>query len=120
MLSIGISQRPRGSDTLSTSVVDPSWIVAYCITSLPIFFSGTAFLPPASPVNYVSWGVVGFIFQYVIRRRHFAWWAKYNYVLSAALDAGVAISALVIYFCLQFPLNGHIGGNSIQKWWGNR
>ncbi|KAF9051443.1 OPT oligopeptide transporter [Panaeolus papilionaceus] len=87
--------------------------------NLPIFFSGTAFLPPASPVNYVSWGVVGFIFQYVIRRRHFAWWAKYNYVLSAALDAGVAISALVIYFCLQFPLNGHIGGNSIQKWWGN-
>lgn len=46
--------------------------------SFPVIFSGTGFIPPASAVNYVPWGVVGFIFQYVIRRRHFSWWTKYN------------------------------------------
>lgn len=76
-------------------------------------------IPPASAVNYVPWALVGFIFQYVIRRRHFPWWTKYNYVLSAALDAGVAISAVLIFFCLQYPQNGSIGLNNIQVWWGN-
>lgn len=29
-------------------------------------------------------------------------------VLSAALDSGVAVSILVIFFCLQFPKNGTV------------
>ena len=40
-------------------------------------------------------------------------------VLSAALDSGVAIAAVIIFFTLQFPRNGTIGKNSMQKWWGN-
>ncbi|KAG2365998.1 OPT oligopeptide transporter [Suillus spraguei] len=75
--------------------------------------------PPASALNYVPWAIVGFIFQYIIRRRYFSWWAKYNYVLSAAMDSGVAISSILIFFCLQYPKNGTIGLNTIQKWWGN-
>lgn len=66
--------------------------------SFPVIFSGTAAIPPATAVNYVPWAIIGFIFQFVIRRRHFSWWAKYNYVLSAALDAGVAIGALFVFF----------------------
>ena len=58
--------------------------------------------------------------QYVIRRRHFSWWAKYNYVLSAGLDSGVAIATIVIFFCLQYPQNGAIGINNVQTWWGNK
>lgn len=46
----------------------------------------------------ISWVIVGFIFQFVIRRRHFAWWSKYNYVLSAAMDSGVALSVVFIFF----------------------
>jgi len=62
--------------------------------------------------------MVGFIFQYLIRRRRFSFWAKYNCafalctvprvanadllgckdVLSAALDAGTAISVVLIFF----------------------
>ncbi|PPQ99373.1 hypothetical protein CVT24_009203 [Panaeolus cyanescens] len=87
--------------------------------NFPVIFSGTGLIPPASAVNYVPWAIVGFIFQYVIRRRHFSWWTKYNYVLSAALDAGVAVSAVLIFFCLQYPRNGTIGLNNIQVWWGN-
>ncbi|KAH0590028.1 hypothetical protein H2248_000206 [Termitomyces sp. 'cryptogamus'] len=52
-------------------------------------------------------------------RRYFSWWTKYNYVLSAALDSGVAISILVIFFALQFPKNGTIGATTLGSWWGN-
>ncbi|EJD53618.1 OPT oligopeptide transporter [Auricularia subglabra TFB-10046 SS5] len=87
--------------------------------NLPVIFNGTGLIPPASAINYVPWTIVGFVFQYLIRRRSFGWWAKYNYVLSAALDSGVAIATIIIFFALQFPKNGTIGKNTIQTWWGN-
>ncbi|KAG8946224.1 hypothetical protein FRC04_011970 [Tulasnella sp. 424] len=87
--------------------------------NLPVIFNGTGLIPPASAINYVPWTIVGFIFQYIVRRRHFAWWAKYNYVLSAALDSGVALSVIFIFFCLQYPKNGTIGENNVLSWWGN-
>ncbi|KAF5313063.1 hypothetical protein D9619_003678 [Psilocybe cf. subviscida] len=87
--------------------------------NLPVIFNGTGAIPPATAINYVPWAAVGFVFQYLIRRRHFSWWTKYNYVLAAALDSGLAVSILVIFFTLQFPKNGNIGLNSIQSWWGN-
>jgi OPT family small oligopeptide transporter len=86
--------------------------------NFPVVFTGTGLIPPASAVNYVPWAIVGFIFNYVIRRKHFSWWRKYNYVLSAALDSGVAISAILIFFILQYPKNGTIGVG-VQNWWGN-
>jgi len=89
------------------------------LSSFPVLFNGTGYIPPASAVNYVPWAIVGFLFQYVIRRRHFSWWTKYNYVLSAALDSGVAIGVVLIFFCLQYPKNGAIGLNTVQAWWGN-
>jgi len=87
--------------------------------NVPVLLCGAGSVPPATAVNFVPWAIIGYIFQHVIRRRHFYWWAKYNYVLSAALDSGVAIATVLIFFCLQFPLNGTIGMNSIQSWWGN-
>jgi len=87
--------------------------------NFPLIFAGLNQIPPAAPVNYVPWGIVGFITQYYIRRRHFVYWAKYNYVMSAALDAGTAIGVILVYFCLQYPADGKIGEHSIQKWWGN-
>jgi len=95
----------------------PNSMVRYI--NFPVIFTGTGAIPPASALNYVPWAIVGFISQYIIRRRHFSWWAKYNYVLSAALDSGVAISIIIIFFCLQYPLNGQIGIDTIQTWWGN-
>jgi hypothetical protein len=43
-----------------------------------LIFGATGALPPATPLNYVPWVLVCFLFNYVIRRRHFAWWSKYN------------------------------------------
>jgi hypothetical protein len=59
---------------------------------------------PAVPVAYV--------FQIFIRKRYLAWWQKYNYILSTALDCGVAIAALVTFFALQWP-------EISIDWWGN-
>lgn len=111
----------------------------HSMNSIPIMLNGTAYIPPATAVNYVPWTIVGFIFQYLIRKRHFGWWSKYNCtsflltlsqfpsnhtytipdVLSAALDCGTAIGTLLVFFCLQFPRNNTIGADTIQRWWGN-
>lgn len=56
-------------------------------------------------------------------------------VLSAALDSGVAIASIIIFFAcvssrpaflgldalrsLQFPKHNTIGQDTIGKWWGN-
>jgi len=79
---------------------------------IPVIFAATALMPPARPVMYPSWFFLGFMFQFVIYRYRHAWWRKYNYVLSAALDSGIAVSGLVIFFAFQY------WGTEI-KWWGN-
>jgi hypothetical protein len=40
-------------------------------------------------------------------------------VLAAGLDSGLAISIILIFFCLQYPANGTIGSTNIATWWGN-
>lgn len=66
-----------------------------------------------SNLSYKTPGIIlSFIFMYWLPRHRLAWWEKYNYVLSAALTAGVAISGLVMFFA--------VGYNPIAlKWWGN-
>ncbi|KAG6920129.1 hypothetical protein DXG01_004895 [Tephrocybe rancida] len=89
-----------------------SWIK---YVSTPVILNGVSAIPPATGINYSSWFAVAFVFQYLIRKRNFAWWSKFNYVLSAALDSGTVISLIFIFFSLQFPKNGTISVN----WWGN-
>ena len=64
----------------------PSSWVKFIIT--PILLNGVGYIPPATGINYSSWFLVGFIFQYVVRKRNFPWWSKFNYVTSAAMDTG--------------------------------
>ncbi|KAF8262026.1 OPT oligopeptide transporter protein-domain-containing protein [Lactarius quietus] len=87
--------------------------------NFPVIFAAMNLMPPATPINYVPSVLLCFLFNFVIRRRHFGWWTKYNFVLSGALDAGYAIGVVFVFFTLQYPDNGNIGLNSIQNWWGN-
>ncbi|KAG8891379.1 hypothetical protein FRB99_003635 [Tulasnella sp. 403] len=80
--------------------------------NMPVIIADSG-APPATALNYVPWMFVGFIFQYLIRKRYSSWWTKYNYVLSAALDSGAALAIIVIFFCLQYPRNGHIGHSDV-------
>lgn len=55
---------------------------------------------------------MGTIFNFFVFRYRQKWWQKYNYILSAALDAGVAFMAVLLYFTVGME------DRSI-KWWGN-
>ncbi|CAL1711504.1 unnamed protein product [Somion occarium] len=82
--------------------------------SVPVFLNAVTFIPPATGINFSSAFLVGFIFQYLLRRKNFAWWSKFNYVTSAALDSGTLVSLLVIFFAFEVPK----GGLTVS-WWGN-
>ncbi|GJJ70025.1 hypothetical protein EMPS_02374 [Entomortierella parvispora] len=78
----------------------------------PVLLTATGMMPPAHPYQYANWLTVGFVFQYCVRRYRSEWYQRFNYVMSAALDSGVAISALVIFFTLQ------VHGIDFPSWWG--
>ncbi|ESR65875.1 hypothetical protein CICLE_v10007550mg [Citrus x clementina] len=79
---------------------------------MPLLLAGPGSLPSAKAVNYLSWGAVGIFFNYYVYRRFKGWWARHTYILSAALDAGVAFMGVFLYFTLQSQ--GIFG----PDWWG--
>ncbi|KAI3850492.1 hypothetical protein MKW98_000302 [Papaver atlanticum] len=83
-----------------------TWIA---LINIPVILQATAMMPPASSINYTSWILIGVIFNYFVFRYRKNWWQRYNYVLSAALDAGVAIMSVFIYFALS---------STTLNWWG--
>ncbi|KAJ5604373.1 hypothetical protein N7510_009527 [Penicillium lagena] len=80
--------------------------------SWPVAFGAMSLVPPATGVSFSSWWVINVIFNGVLRWRKTAWWSKYNYVLSAALDCGVAVATVIIFFCITLPAGS-------LNWWGN-
>lgn len=68
--------------------------------NLPVLIGATN-MPPATAVNYNSWLLIGTIFNFFVFRYRKKWWQRYNYVLSAALDAGVAFMGVLLYFSLS-------------------
>lgn len=79
----------------------------------PVFFSGTGYIPPATPYNYSTYCIVGLFFGVFIKKRFTHWWFKYNYSLSAGLDIGLAYSLMVIFLCLNLT------NTDFPSWWGN-
>ncbi|KAF3917703.1 hypothetical protein AA313_de0210203 [Arthrobotrys entomopaga] len=77
----------------------------------PVIFTGSSL--PATPLNYFAWGIVGFVFNFHIRKRFFGWWANYNYLLSAGLDIGLALCTLLIFLTLSLT------HTKAPSWWGN-
>ncbi|KAK1578746.1 hypothetical protein Q3G72_032846 [Acer saccharum] len=81
------------------------------LINIPVISYGFAGMPPATPTNIASWLATGAIFNYFVFRYHKRWWQKYNYVLSAALDAGTAFMGVLLFFAFQ---NAGVDLN----WWG--
>ncbi|KAK6150847.1 hypothetical protein DH2020_015779 [Rehmannia glutinosa] len=82
------------------------------LINIPVLLGATAAMPPASTINFNSWILVGTIFNWFVFRYRKRWWQRYNYVLSAALDAGLAFMGVVLYFCLGIENVG-------ISWWGS-
>ncbi|CAO3564077.1 unnamed protein product [Mortierella alpina] len=78
----------------------------------PVILTSTGIMPPARPYQYANWLVVGFLFQFWAKRYRRDWYHRFNYVLSAALDSGVALAALLIFFTLQMR------NIEFPAWWG--
>ncbi|XP_062168458.1 oligopeptide transporter 1 [Alnus glutinosa] len=98
----------------------PGWLLSrkfpnvkwFKLIHMPIILGATSAMPPARAVNYLAWGAVGIFFNFYVYRKFKGWWARHNYILSAALDAGVAFMGVILFFSLQ---SRDIIGPS---WWG--
>ncbi|KAL5190325.1 Oligopeptide transporter 2 [Glycine soja] len=86
-----------------------TWI---SLIHLPVLLGATANMPPASSVNFNAWITVGTIFNYFVFKYRKNWWQRYNYVLAAALDAGLAFMTVLLYFAVNVEEKGIV-------WWGN-
>ncbi|KAL8053325.1 hypothetical protein ABFX02_05G063500 [Erythranthe guttata] len=82
------------------------------LINMPVLIGATGSMPPATAVNYTTWIIVGFLSGFVVYRYRPDLWGRYNYVLSGALDAGLAFMGVVLYMCLGVE---NIG----VDWWGN-
>jgi OPT family small oligopeptide transporter len=79
----------------------------------PLLFGSLSWIPPATGLNFSVWALVCWIFNYRIRRTNGEWWSKYTMTLSAALDSGLAVGVVVVFFGIVWP--GWMDGFS---WWG--
>ncbi|KAI5674658.1 hypothetical protein M9H77_15022 [Catharanthus roseus] len=75
---------------LSRKFPEKKWIQ---LINMPLIFGATA--------------TVGIFFNVKYKK----WWAKHAYVLGAALDAGLAFLAMLLYFAIQSRIDG-------PGWWG--
>ncbi|XAR57990.1 hypothetical protein NMG60_11026314 [Bertholletia excelsa] len=82
------------------------------LVTAPVILGATINMPPATAVNYTSWIIIGFFSGFVAYRYYRGWWSRHNYVLSGALDAGLAFMAVLLHLCL--------GMQEVDlKWWGS-
>ncbi|CAC9891319.1 unnamed protein product [Aureobasidium pullulans] len=80
--------------------------------SMPLIFACFSYVPPYSAMNILSWCAVGWVFNKYIRNKYRGWWMEYNYITSAAMDVGLAICAIILFFCVQLP------GKAMPDYWG--
>lgn len=56
---------------------------------------------------------VAFFFNWILKRKYTSWWQKYNYLMYAAISAGAAWSAFIMFFATEYK---HLAS---VNWWGN-
>ncbi|KAJ8549189.1 hypothetical protein K7X08_032896 [Anisodus acutangulus] len=82
------------------------------LITVPVLLAGIMNMPPATSVNYNSWIIIAFLSGFVGYRYYRNLWSRHNYVLSGALDAGLAFMGVLLYLCLGME---HVR----LDWWGS-
>jgi hypothetical protein len=82
------------------------------LINFPIIFIASNLIPPAPAAEYITWFLVGFIFNFILYRYAHEWWQKYAYIFSAGMSCGVVLAGFIIFFALQ---NNNI---LFPQWWG--
>ncbi|SGZ49942.1 CIC11C00000002316 [Sungouiella intermedia] len=77
-----------------------------------LVIGGMLVFAPYNLTYYTGGLYASFAFMLYIKKKYTTWWEKYNYVLSGALDAGVAFSSIIIFFAVQY-------NDKSISWWGN-
>ncbi|RTE84970.1 hypothetical protein BHE90_000470 [Fusarium euwallaceae] len=67
-----------------------------------VIFSGGHVWSPYNLAHMWPAVVPGWLSWVYIRKRYLTFWSKYNYVLSAAWQTGIALAALVIFFAVSY------------------
>lgn len=78
-----------------------------------VFLSGILSFAPTNFMYTLPNYYVAIAFNYVIKKRYTSWWQKYNYLMYAAITAGAAWSAFIMFFATEYK---HIVS---VNWWGN-
>lgn len=82
------------------------------LINIPVILSATSTMPPARAVNFISFLAIGIFFNIYIYKVNKKWWARHAYIMAAALNAGVAFMAVMLFFALQtYDIQG-------PQWWG--
>ncbi len=58
--------------------------------------------------------IIAYIFNHVIYNKNRIWWNKYNFILSCALNSGVAIGSLIILFWRNVGATGELPPNPLN------
>ncbi|EPQ54770.1 OPT-domain-containing protein [Gloeophyllum trabeum ATCC 11539] len=70
---------------------------------LPVFLVGGLVWAPYNLTNIWPAMPIAFFFNVFVKRRYLAWWSKYNYITTTAFSCAIALSAIVMFFALQWP-----------------
>lgn len=79
-----------------------------------IFFCALSTFYGNISTGYLSSIIGGYVVMHWAYRRRYETWARYNYILGAAFDAGFNFNILVIFLCFGA---GRI--IAMPNWWGN-
>lgn len=79
-----------------------------------IFFSAMSTFYGNISTGYTSSFIGGFIVMYWAFRYRYDMWARWNYILAAAFDAGFNFNMLLIFLCF-----GAAKVIKMPHWWGN-
>jgi len=79
-----------------------------------IFFSYMAWFYGNLSTGFVSALIGGYVVMYWAYRKRYEMWARWNYILAAAFDAGFNLNMLLIFLFFG-------AGKKIEMpfWWGN-
>lgn len=81
-----------------------------------IIIGGFLNFAPFNILYFTSGLYLSFASMYYAKKNYLLWWEKYNYILTSALLAGVAFSALLMFFTVQYnPHELHWWGNEISR-----
>ncbi|KAH6722867.1 putative oligopeptide transporter [Leptodontidium sp. MPI-SDFR-AT-0119] len=93
----------------------PNSKLKFRLWNTTIFFSCLSGFYGNISTGYTSQFIGSFVVMYWAFRYRYKLWAKYNYILAAAFDAGFNLNMLLIFLCFG---SGKI--TTMPFWWGNR